>query len=841
MPRGGVFRNNFSKGVLDPDLRQRIDLQQHQQSMLTGTNIIGKPQGGFRHRAGFRTKSRLRRQLRRIAVTAAMVTAAKGGTVANAVDQNSTTTVLTTSSVTALDWVFLQIDLGSDKAVQALDIIDFKCSLLSADNALQVESSVDASAWTPFGLAWNVRTTIRTRRSSLAPGSSRTARYWRLKINPAVLVLIGTITLGGITLWSETAKLSKVKRLEFNYALGQTYLLVLTDRNLDVFRNGVWQCAVPIEHRSDQVEQVTRASGADSTLLFHKDVTVTTILRSGAHDEWNSAPQAFTNLPTFDSGTTFTGTQREVQQVTITAIPDTNVFTLWLEGVESAAITKTGTAGSLATAIKAALDAMPNAVAGFLVTVDSFTATALVFTVIFAGTTNESRVWPDLFADVQTIDTATASTVTLQDGRTTTGSIMSKTAGWPRSGTFYQGRLWLAGFLLRPQTIISSITHGYFDFNPASTGSDRALDFTLDSDEVATIHAVYAGRHLQILSDIGEWYINNRVIDGTQPLNFILATRNGIKPGTDVVTLDGASVFVSGSSDEADAAIPLGGVLREFLYSEGEQDYTAEPLSLLASHLVSDIQSVSFRRSAKTSEGSQLWIANTDGAATVLVFSRAQEIAAFYEANLGDKVRAFGVDGGRRVYAFVERTAGGQADLWLEQQDPTALLDASIAFTNAPASATITGLDHLEGRIVGVFADGDWQGSYTVAGGAVTLPRVVTSGEAGLDTGLMVEPMPVREIDREGKVVDKFYRVYRAILHVKSTGAITFSANDGALIEIPIPAMETAEPFTPLLERLYTGELIVENLMGRAREGRCVLSRPYPAPLEVHAIQMEIR
>ena len=48
----GTLQTNFSKGVLDDAMSERVDTEHYYRALRRGRNIICNPQGGFRRRDG---------------------------------------------------------------------------------------------------------------------------------------------------------------------------------------------------------------------------------------------------------------------------------------------------------------------------------------------------------------------------------------------------------------------------------------------------------------------------------------------------------------------------------------------------------------------------------------------------------------------------------------------------------------------------------------------------------------------------------------------------------------------------------------------------------------------
>ena len=227
MARRAQLQMTGTKGELDPDLSERVDLEHYYDSLAAAPNSVFHPQGGYSDRGGMTlvsdadiiaagSKRRLRHRIVPVPLTLANITAANGGDASLLVDQNNATEFLT-NAVTAADFVVLEIDLGTATTVDMIDVLDFKSETAAADNCLGVEYH-NGTAWVAFSdpidtqPRKHIRTTTRRRRFATAPGGPGgtrvTARHWRIKITNAVG--IGRVTVGGVRLWAETSRLSPI-------------------------------------------------------------------------------------------------------------------------------------------------------------------------------------------------------------------------------------------------------------------------------------------------------------------------------------------------------------------------------------------------------------------------------------------------------------------------------------------------------------------------------------------------------------------------------------------------------------------------------------------------------
>lgn len=837
--RVAVPRINWSKGVLSEEAAYRFDLEPYYQCARDAQNAVPLPLGGFDQRGGMRTRGRLRRMLRNLPLTSGMISAPNGGTAANLVDQNSATELRTTSNAsTASPFVVASIDLGAVKAIAFADARGFLCQTGKADAAFACQTSTDGATWSAFGAPVSVRSdAARTRRFCAGAGAIRQARYVRFVVLNAPA--IGTVGIKDARILAETTRISPVRRFNFSFGVRESYKLIATDRNIDVFRAGKWVAAVPLPHRGDQLEIMTRTQRDDLILFWHPEVQPHAMFRQGAHGEWDSYAQTFSNVPTLVEGTSFGAAQDEIQEVRLTGVADGDGLQFLIEDAATALVTKSQVTATVAAAIKAAIEALPNVDDGIAVTVTEATATTLAFRVTFSGGANAGRSWPSLWVDNHARDDMAIAVEVVQDGRASTGQIMSAATGWPRCGVFFQERLVVGGFKQRPAGWAGSLAGDYFNFNqPDTLLAGSGFDDVLNSDDLPTIYHIFVGRHLQFFTESSEWYLSDRAIDATDTRNVVQVTRNGARPGIEPIQAEGATQFVQGSTDN-DTGLISGLALRDFLYTDSgaELTYTADSLTLLASHLAPDIVDVAYRRAARAQDANQIYIANRDGSAAMLLFLRREKIQALVPISTPGKVRAFAVDATRDVYAIVERTANGQADNWLEELDRACYLDAAERIEQA-ASPTVPVPDRLNGQAVWVIADGRVTGPYVVAGGELTLPFAASVIDVGLFFDFRIETMPLRVVLQSGQVDMAPYRIHTVTIAVRNTSSAAVAANDTAAQPVLLRAFGD-DLDTPPIEAPSTGEYKIEGLEGKKRGPTVVITRPEPGPITVAGVFME--
>lgn len=200
-------------------------------------------------------------------------------------------------------------------------------------------------------------------------------------------------------------------------------------------------------------------------------------------------------------------------------------------------------------------------------------------------------------------------------------------------------------------------------------------------------------------------------------------------------------------ADDRGLFVASGGrMIYEIVWSSEKGRYVVSPFTKLTSRLFrGGIEAMA----AQTLPDQRIWITTTDGDMVCIVFEPTQQILAAHipistgsDTDFFEGVAVVPGDEQDRVYVTVKRVVNGVTVRYLEKMaldreieinDVTKMMDSHI--TVAAHAAAITGLDHLEGRTVVAWADGepvvDGDGDtieYVVASGGITLPAVVATG-----------------------------------------------------------------------------------------------------------------
>ena len=299
--------------------------------------------------------------------------------------------------------------------------------------------------------------------------------------------------------------------------------------------------------------------------------------------------------------------------------------------------------------------------------------------------------------------------------------------GWPSSVALYDGRLWWAGGDL----IAGSVSDAFDSFGDNVEGDSGPIKRSIGSGPVDTVNWMLPLGSLLVGTQGAERVAKASSLD--EPLT---PTAFSLKP-----------VSTQGSADLPAVKVDTNGVFvqrngsRAYELSVGNT-YNYEANDLTA--IVPEIGTGGFRRIAvQRQPDTRIHFVRADGKVAILVYDRVEKVTCWIlyetEGAVEDVVVLPGTTEDR-VYYTVAREIGGSTkryrEKWALESEAigaarTILTDSTYVWTGA-ASATITGLSHLEGETVTVWANSKDLGTYTVASGQITISEAATTAYVGL-------------------------------------------------------------------------------------------------------------
>lgn len=667
------LQTNFTSGVLEPKLAAREDVVDYYNGLKAAKNLIVIPSGGATVRPALGYVREMMPVLSAVDVSGAGVTVAHGGTGNNVRDGDDTTYLTTTDDLSNINpFVVCVMDLGVLKNVAAVDIVNYKLSTGAVAGEFFVQTSVDNVTYATLGTAFDIDARDRSRRMRSASGAV-SARYIKL-VRIGSTNVAAKVSVAGIRVWEKAATLSEARLIPFAYSTEEAYMMVMSDRNIDVLKGMDYHGSIYVPHTSTELAAISFTQSLDTLLVFRRNIQPWKIFRQGGDDEFDYRYAVFENVPQYDYGAG-TGGVNEVQVLndggSLAAGDD---FTILLEGERTTNIAADASRATTASNIQTALRALANTSASGITVAD---AGGVGFTVTFGGA-DGLQPWSAMSVSVNT-GSSSWSTSRTTKGRVPGEDIMSNARGWPRKGVFHQSRLHLGGIPGVPDAYLASaIDATYFNFDTERDDATKGLLVRAESDQVSAIYNIVAGRNLTFLTNDGEFYIPTEKIDEESVPKH--TTDAGSKEGMPAFKVEGAIVFFQGVKDESDDTREIATSLQEFIFEDVQQAYKTNLLSRLSSHLLNNPVDAAFRKGLSTDEASLIVIVNEDGTGINYTILRGELVNAFMPMTLraGDKLKAVGVDKKRRVYFVTERIIDGVARHYIEMWNKNLFLDCGV-------------------------------------------------------------------------------------------------------------------------------------------------------------------
>lgn len=304
------------------------------------------------------------------------------------------------------------------------------------------------------------------------------------------------------------------------------------------------------------------------------------------------------------------------------------------------------------------------------------------------------------------------------------GSVWGGTFGYPRCGTLYQQRLWLAGTKRDPQGFWGSVIGEYFNFL-LGTLDDDALGYTLDNGEINPIMHLVSGQGILALTSGGEFSVRGGQEKPITPTNIQVEDQSNFGCSRVPPERVGNEVYFTQRA---------GRKVRALTANQYNTDqYNSPDMSVLAQHITEGgVVSMAYQQEPE----STLYAVRGDGQMATLTADRDQDVYAWARQVTQGRiecVETVPVGDGYRVFVGVARVINGVTRRFIEILDPTLNTDSAITGSSESGATVWSGLGHLEGCEVRVKGDGVLLEDRIVQGGQITIERPAKAIEIGLD------------------------------------------------------------------------------------------------------------
>ena len=384
----------------------------------------------------------------------------------------------------------------------------------------------------------------------------------------------------------------------------------------------------------------------------------------------------------------------------------------------------------------------------------------------------------------------------------------SDVRGYPGVLTFFEQRLWAAASTDDPQTVWSSKTGVFTDFQDG-TLDDRALVYQLASEEVEVIKWITAGKTLVLGTASSEYAIaasNNN--EALTPTNLRISRQMTFGSGNVKPVRIGQVVLFGQRHGKVTNDVRR---IRELVYSFDSDSYVAPDLTILSEHITGDgVSEMAFQ----LDPSQVVWCVREDGVLVSLTYEREQQVVAWTKHTLGgtgvavESIAVIPGSDGDELWAVVKRTINGGTKRYIEyltkgldEHTPVkadgVYLDSALTYSGSSAT-TINGLWHLEGETVYVLNNGNAEAAKTVASGAITLTNATTQCHVGLQYTAVLDTLEIEAGAQAGAAQSRVQRISQVYARVQDSLGGTFgrdsSNQDTILYREPTDVMGSSPP-----------------------------------------------
>ena len=606
-----------------------------------------------------------------------------------------------------------------------------------------------------------------------------------------------------------------VRMVAFEFSVTDSYMLVFTPGKMYVFKN---QALVTNINSSGNdfltVSALTAAiipemnwiQSADTVIVAHPDLAPLKIVRGASDSTWTASTLTFSYVPKYAyTLTVTTGSSFN------TSVPHDHLEPSGTSGNITVTAKHSGSDANIFTSGAAA----SGSYVGQYINVTPFGRLRIVRKVTDAKL--------ECFAEVPLFDNSNIDDADweLEEGYE---DVWSSSRGYPRSVTFHEGRLYFGGTKSRPSTIFGSRVSDFFNFDPGEALDDAAVEATLDTGTFNAIVDMYSGRHLQIFTTGGEFYVPQTLDDPITPANLIVKAQTafGIKAGVRVQNVDGSTLFIQRQ----------GKALQEFVFSDTVQAYTSSKISLLSSHLLKSPGEMAVRVATSTDEGDRLMIVNDDdGSIACYTLLRSQNVIAPCEWTTDGTFLNIGVDVDD-IYVIVKRTVNSADVYYVEVFDPDVFLDCALT-GGAASSVNVT---HLQAAQVQIIRDGIIEPAQTVGASphTVTFANAATSShQVGLNFTPTIKTLPVEPNLPSGSLKGFKKRIFEINAELFETQAMSINNK-----EIPFRKFGTNILNDDVEE--YTGIKTLNGVLGYSYDGQLTITQSVPLKMTVLGVEYKV-
>jgi len=427
--------------------------------------------------------------------------------------------------------------------------------------------------------------------------------------------------------------------------------------------------------------------------------------------------------------------------------------------------------------------------------------------------------------------------------------LFTTSSNYPARSANYQQRRFFANTINEPDSIWGSRTGFLSNYGISSPlQDDDSITFRIAGNNhhpIRHLRALKAG--LVLLTDGGEW----TVVSGDGPSRPLTPSSIHADQETYVGCSRDVRPTVVGNTIlylQARASI-----MRELKFDEAVEGLAGRDLSIWASHLFKrkTIVAIDYQQVPE----SIVWAVRSDGALLGLTYIPEEDVWGWHRHDTDGSFESICVVPGTEedvLFAIVKRTIDGVDKRYvevLERRDVldgfvhsgSIFVDSALSYGGTPADE-FSGLEHLEGKLVSVYGDGDvvfdaneaadadaaTLARYTVTAGAITLENSYSNVHIGLP---ILADLETLDLDVQGSALrDKKKRVGSVTLLVERSSRNFQAGPDSEQLRDYVPQEWEAG------DDLNTDQLEIAVPSTFDKAGRVLIRQSKPLPLTILGI-----
>lgn len=377
---------------------------------------------------------------------------------------------------------------------------------------------------------------------------------------------------------------------------------------------------------------------------------------------------------------------------------------------------------------------------------------------------------------------------------------------WPRTATFHQGRLWLAGTFTKPETFWASKSDEYENFTLGELADD-ALEYNIAKK--GNIQWIKGMKNLLIGTDNSEFIVTS--------------SAEIIVPGDIYVEQQSAYGSANTHSQEYGSDLlyisPDGRKLREMGYTWEEQGWISQDLTYSSEHLSLGDTFVGVVYAQNPA--SIIWLHTTSGNLIGCTYDKATKTVGWHKHETDGfilDIAVMEIGGHSELWGLVLRSDDGT--MQLEKQNTAVGLDSFVRQEHTEPTNVIDPIPHLAEREVSLTVDGAVHPNITLDSlGAGVTQHEGTVIVVGLPFDSVLRTMRLDKGSPEGTGMGMTKRWNKLYVRMINSANPTINGR--------MPASRTAE--TPMNTRQpYASEDLEVSTLGYDDQGSITISQCSP-------------